>query len=494
MGITDRPVAETRPSDGAYVWAALALLFVRLCIMPIGSSLWLDELGTSWITNGTLPQAVSRSLNWNPQSTVYMSISWMFQAVAGSSEMAMRIPSLIAYSFALIMVYKLGKRLIDADAALMALVPFIAVTSTFACDARPYAFALLVSLGAMWFLISWFDSGKLSSGILYTLLSAFTVYFHFLFAIMWGVHAVYAFARMRVSTPVSFGKFAAAAVATGVCVAPLLPQLFLAKAAPVGALRPRFLLLFQWFAPEFLPIAILAGSLLGALLFRDFAYRPITVRQADLWLMVCWATLAPLLLFAVSYVVSTKVFLPRYWSSAAAGLALLIAWAVRGFEPARARILIVLAIAGCTLLIDGGVRLRVRHNSENWRDAMAAERAYAAPDTPVLVRSGFVEAANPSFFRNPKNADINMAALIRYPAAGRVIPLAYFPDEPTLRELDKLVSEQLLQRDRFVLVSFADEGGFQSWLEGRLYTEAYHSRSLGDFGTVSVVAFERVSR
>jgi hypothetical protein len=121
---------------------------------------------------------------------------------------------------------------------------------------------------------------------------------------------------------------------------------------------------------------------------------------------------------------------------------------------------------------------------------MAAVRATAAADTPVLVRSGFIEGGDRKFFLDPRNAAINLIPLTRYAGAGLVIPLGYLPDEPTLRDLDTTIRTQLIESQRFLLVSKVEQSGFVEWLEGRLYSTGFKARSLGDFGTVSVTAFE----
>jgi hypothetical protein len=485
------PNAVARLGVRSYIGIALGLLLIRLCLMPIASSLWLDELGTSWITSSTLSEAINRSLSWHGQSVLYMIVSWLFQAVAGSSEVALRTPSLIAYLLAVVLLYRIGKRLLDAEAGMIALVPFVAATSNAACDARPYALALLASLGAAWFLIEWLDSGGLSKGILYALLSAMTVYFHFLFALMWVPHLLYALSRMRGGSPVTAPQLASISLLTSALVGPMVPQLLALRGSPLGTYRPPFLALFQKIAPEYLAVAILTGALVSILWLRTVSYSPSVIRQSDRWFILSWALFPQLFLFAVSWVFPTKVFIPRYWSSAAPGLGFLIAWVIRDIEPARARASITLAMAASAFILDGGVGLKVRHNSENWRDAMAAVRATAATDTPVLLRSGFIEGGDRKFFLDPRNAAINLIPLTRYPGAGLIIPLGYSPDEPTLRDLDTTIRTRLLETQRFLLVSKVEQSGFGEWLEGRLYSAGFKSRSLGDFGTVSVMAFER---
>jgi hypothetical protein len=330
-------------------------------------------------------------------------------------------------------------------------------------------------------------------GLRYVLLSACAVYLHFLYAILWVPHLAFAIAKMRSGSPIGWVRLAGAGAILGLCVAPLLPQLLLAYGASgsLGVFRPRLLALFQEFAPVFLPVSILGGALACAARFADFRFARPSLPPAVITLLGYWAVSAPLALFVISYLIPSKLFIPRYWSSAAPGLALLIAWAIRGFEPGRARMAVTLAIAGCALLVNGGARLTVRHSAENWRDAVAAVRATASPQTPVLFRSAFIEAASPRFFSDPANRGILLSPLSYYPPAGRIIVLPYRADPPAIVDLESVVLDQIESNASFLLISSDEETGFRAWLEGRLHPAGFRSRPLGDFGAVSVDIFER---
>jgi hypothetical protein len=207
--------------------------------------------------------------------------------------------------------------------------------------------------------------------------------------------------------------------------------------------------------------------------------------------MLFGAATAPLVLFLVSRITPANVFQTRYFSSAAPGIALLTAWAIRGFEPRYARILLTLSIAFCALLLEGGVKLKVRHDNENWRDAIAAAGA-AAGNMPILVRNGFYEAADPKDYTDPYNARLVLTPLVAYPLTGRIIRLPNRASKQALSDLDAAIP-LLGGREKFLLVSSWDETKYLNRLEGRLYIAGFRSRSLGDFGTLSVHIFERLA-
>lgn len=478
------------------VGITLVVLSIRLCLMPIGSSLSLDETGTFWVIQGSLPQTVARAQSLSPQSGLYMAIVWMFQAAVGSSEVALRLPSLMAYSLGGVMLYRIGKRLLDSPSALTALVVFVALTSRCACDARPYALALFLGIAATWYVIRWLDRGNLSDGSLFAILSALTVYCHFLFGTMAIVSLLYAVFRIRFGSPVTWYHLAVVTVVLILCVAPLTPQLLVASTVrSIWSSHPAPSLsdLFENVAPPFLAVSVLSGALACAVLLPGFRYFRAATRSGDLILMLLGAGTAPLLLFFVSRITGLNIFQTRYFSSAAPGIALLTAWAIRGFEPRRARIVLTFAIAFSALLVQGGVQLKVRHDRENWRDAIAAARA-ASGNMPILVRSGFDEAPDPKSYSGPSKARLVLTPLVAYPLTGRVIRLPNRASPQAFRDLDAAIPEVLGKGGGFLLVSSWDETAYLNWLEGRLYTAGFRSRSLGDFGALSVHVFERLAR
>ena len=77
---------------------------------------------------------------------------------------------------------------------------FAALSAYYASDARPYALGLMAASGAGLYLLRWLDTGKLLDAICYAVLAALTVYFHFLFGVMFVVHAAYILLRLLQGT------------------------------------------------------------------------------------------------------------------------------------------------------------------------------------------------------------------------------------------------------------------------------------------------------
>src|ERR1700687_1852337 len=98
MGLSERltlapPVPEHRPA----LLLALALVeVVWLWVLPLHSSVWVDELIPFWTSyKGVLP-ALGRSQYWPGLNMPYAVLMAAVIRTAGTSEIALRLPSLLA--------------------------------------------------------------------------------------------------------------------------------------------------------------------------------------------------------------------------------------------------------------------------------------------------------------------------------------------------------------------------------------------------------------
>ncbi|MEK7403919.1 MAG: hypothetical protein AAB225_02315, partial [Acidobacteriota bacterium] len=87
----DRPTTRLRTAVGFLV----ILAAIRLWLMPIGSSLWLDECGTYWVIKDGLQSMYPRSLLLL-QSPLYCLTAAAATWVGGLNELALRLPSVLA--------------------------------------------------------------------------------------------------------------------------------------------------------------------------------------------------------------------------------------------------------------------------------------------------------------------------------------------------------------------------------------------------------------
>ena len=298
------------------VLATAALLVVaRLWAMPLAASLWLDEFGTVWVTDAGLSRVVERA-RFFPQSIPYAALVAIARGAFGSSEIVLRVPSLLAMLAAAWLVARLARACFGAEAGLLAGGAFLLFPAIefAAADARPYAFGVLAATAALLFLKGWLDGGRVGEAVGYVLAAATAVYFHYLFAAALAGHAVYAVYRWRRGTPVSLRAMAAAAAGVAVLLVPAA-----ALVAEIGSSRrmhqfgtlPDALHLFNALVPVrvlglLLPAALVVFAVRRARGFR--VPEPPWSAEDGLALLLSSALAPPLALFAVSRAFATPVF------------------------------------------------------------------------------------------------------------------------------------------------------------------------------------------
>jgi hypothetical protein len=79
--------------------------------MPIGSSFWLDELITFWSAYKGIVPAIARSQFWPGQAMPYTVLSAVFIRFGESSEIVLRLLSLLATLFAAWLLFPWNTRI-----------------------------------------------------------------------------------------------------------------------------------------------------------------------------------------------------------------------------------------------------------------------------------------------------------------------------------------------------------------------------------------------
>jgi len=141
-----------------YLLIAVLAAAGYLWISPLSSSLWLDETVTYWVVKDGLREAVDAlfAISSHPRTTRCSGWSWGSVARARS---CLRLPSVIAAAGAALLLYRLGTRLVDREAGLLAATAFACVIGIggVPANARPYATALMVAVAGTLALVRWLD-------------------------------------------------------------------------------------------------------------------------------------------------------------------------------------------------------------------------------------------------------------------------------------------------------------------------------------------------
>lgn len=483
LGVPGINAAVSRRPADAYLLVLVVTLIVVLWIPPLRSGLVLDEAGTYWTIKDGIQEAIRRAERYQGQSPLYYAVAWLALTVGGPSEVMLRVPSILAACGATFLLYRVGALLVDGQTGLMAAGVFVGleVVISAATTARPYALALLFVVGAVLALVRWLRYGRRADAVAYVLFAALTIWTHYLFGVMFLVHAIYVFWPGHRDGPVSRWAFCAALGVTGLLLLPLAPQFlsltrradrlsFLAEPTPAELVR------------RLAPIVIVLGVLLSR--YRSRA-ESAPARSADLALVVTWSFLATVLLFAVSWLTPAKLFLGRYFLATAPGKALIVAWAIQTVRSERVRLAVITGFAALLVIF-----ARLTGANDEWRLASATVRSLRpGPNTPVLVRGGFIEARQIDWLEDTERSSFLLAPLAYYPIDGTVVPLPWQVDASSREYLERL-GTRLERHERFILVA-ATTTPFRRWFARRMSTSGFRAWDAGAFDELSVVVFDR---
>ena len=356
----------------------LALCIARMWVMPLASSFWVDEAETAFIVHhgadhpslAIIAPAIGSVYYWLPRAS---------EALFGFSEVAERLPSLLALALALVFIGRVAARLIHPEAAWFAVFACLTlrVFNYEAADARAYALGTCVAAASLWLLIRWLDSGKWLDGILFLAAGALLWRVHLVYWPFYFVFAIYFLARSDRKA----SWIQAIAIAAGLVLA-LLPVAFSALAMSRDAAQHVFAPLPSWSElGETFKIRLVAGCALAALLYARLRRAPrvdSVPAFSAIVLIAGWWLVQPLGLFAYSHLSGVSVFTTRYVSIALPGAALAATAAVAFFVP-KSFWKPLAMVMGIAALIFGGQwrELWPPHHNSDWRGAARAANALA---------------------------------------------------------------------------------------------------------------------
>jgi mannosyltransferase len=490
-----------RPGLPLFLSVLLAMALVRLWLMPLGSSFWVDETATAFVVHYGAQHPSFAAAPQVPASIYYI-LPRAAEKLLGFSEVAYRLPSLLLMGLALWIVARLAARLIDPGAAWFAVFACLALTGFDgqAADARPYALGSATAALAIWFLVRWLDTAAWRHALAFAAMAALLWRVHLLFAPFYLVFAIYGLARIaRGKSPVRWPQAAAVTLAVTLALVPVALRAYhlMRQAGSHVIVAPPTLRDLS----NSLKYGLLLVCGLGAWLARRIAGRSrwavaATANPEDALLLLSYWLVQPLCLFALSLATGSSVFVSRYYSAALAGTALAATlWASRSLGAQAWRPAAAILGVGALLMAGQWNRVWPRHQKSDWRGAARAVRELAIdPAIPVICPSPFVEARPPVWSPAYPLPGFLYAHLAVYPLAGRQL-LFPFEDSPQAEAYaGHVAGATLAQVPRFVIYGGAGQAGFWwKWLAARPELAGWSSRRVGDFGDVTVVLFSRQS-
>jgi mannosyltransferase len=433
--------------------AVLAIVVFRGWIVPLSSSFWLDETGTYYIISGSWAQYLDR-MAYNIQSPFYTAVLWPVFHLGGTSELVLRLPSILAMAAAAVLVFFIARRLTDASGGVLAMMLFVSMRDVawLAWQARPYATSMALALVSVWFFLLWLERRTAFASILCGFTLALTFYGHPLFGTLGLVYAVL-LAQLCWSGDGPPLRQILLAAGTAACVlSPILPYyLSFGKDTKVYSFAG---------TPTFAELlssnhsGMLVGALLLACAVPYLFGSPIRVSRFDtppftIRFLIYWIVVPMLALFALSTLSPTKVFVPRYYSLCLPALAIFFALICRNIETARTRLVIV---CGSALVMVIGVG-PWRNTGSDWRLITNALKSQNyPPGTPVFVRTGYIEAQNLPRLTNPHYVEFILSPIYTYPVPGKIVALPLWPDPKFETYMNDALDRARLTGDQFFVI------------------------------------------
>lgn len=400
------------------VYPVALLASLSIWLLALGAPLWLDETLAYWQVSGGFAKVWSRSALM-PSSIGYLYTLWAAKSILGSSEIALKIPSLFALLAAVYFLFRTARQLFGEEIAFLAAIFFaIQYNVVFAAtDARPYAFALLATTLAIFAFVRWMSQRQMRQAILFGAAAAGILYFHYLFGAILPAFAIYYLVVRSCSIKEDLRQLAAVLVTFVLLVIPLgvrvLSLYHTRETHVVQPLHHPVLLALNTLAPMQLLIGFVAASVVGAIL------RKIRIPGPDSGptvLLVALLGLVPAaVLCGIEAVTPIHLIQQRYFLIVAPGSALIWAWLTSCIDSRIVRQIFCIALVATTVF-EAYLSPDSRHHEINFKEAHAFVNASVGPgDGPVLVFSAFIESDYEPLPTTPNSENAMLSQIDYYP-------------------------------------------------------------------------------
>jgi hypothetical protein len=499
-----QPAVSQSVSDPVlYTIYGLALaVAVSIWLIAIRAPLWLDETGTYWQIHAGFSQIWARHLQ-SLSFPAYAYILWLSTKILGTSEIALRTPSILAMLGAVYLLYRIARELFERDTALIAAIIFSLnpIVVFAAIDVRPYAFGVLAVNAAILILLRLRHNNSNWMAALFGFSAACIIYFHFLFGVILPALLICFFIIKRDNRKVLWRQFGIAIATFAVAFLPVLPGLlFLTHTAKTYVYEeaPTLMVLAGTFAPVRLLIdQMWLSFVLYAVIFVTFVVVAFVTRRRsqldkiEFWQVLVYTALAfipVLILYGVSVGTSLHTFASRHRLETVPGIAL--CWAMV-FTLLRSR---VARLIFCVVFVAAAAYISysspaARSHQHTWKYALeAAEKNASVDNAPVLVCSDFVET---NFAINPvksANDNIFFAPLSYYKLTVPVVPLPLALNDEAMQLSTEFLADVTTKHQRFLAVANGRSYKTLDWV-AKTASATYTVRQLGVYDGVEVLEF-----
>jgi hypothetical protein len=490
-GEVSQPASGTSGCTRGRLYTIYVLcLAASLCtwLFAIRAPLWEDETGSFWQISAGFSQIWPRQYICFP---AYFYVLWSFTKVLGTSEIAMRVPSILAMLGAVYLLYHIAREIFDRELALIATVIFCVnpIVIFAAIDVRPYAFGMLAVNAAMFVLLRLRRTESKGMAALFGALAALVVWFHYLFAVILPAFVFVFWSLKRADRKASWQQFGVAAAAFAALFLPIIAGLrFLFHTAGSHVFEPPPTLqeLYWTLAPFWVEAAVVLTAVMALLTagLRLRADREVYTRPQQIFVCLCLGLVPALILFSVSVGTPIHLFVKRHRLVAVPGIALCWACIISRIPYRVWRLgfcLLLVALTTYTYLTTP----ELHEHSFSWKSAIeVVERDASVDRAPVLMCSDYPEADYASL------PDIDGTRQSRFFA-----PLSYYRLTVPVYGLPRTLNEEARRRssefiqiatqkhERFFAMAFQPSYPTLDWIS-RIASGSYDVHTVGIYDQI----------
>jgi len=467
-----------------YATYVLALaVSVSVWFIAIRAPLWLDETGSYTGIKDGFSGILTQlgSLSFHP----YPFILWLSSKIIGTSEIALRVPSILAMLGAVYLLYLAACELFERDIAVIAVVIFCLhpIVVFAAIDVRPYAFTALATNAAIFTLLRLRRSNSRWLAALFGFSTLCIVWFHMLSGVILPALAlcfiVFKYRDLKVLLR-KYGVVFAVFMLAFLMVLIGKISMYHDAGSHIFEQAPTMEDLTHTFKPGHLLLIFALTALVG------FAKTRFDLRiHFQGWQVLFCASLAliPLLiLYGVSVETPIHCFVPRHRLVAIPGIALCWALALTPFRSRAVRLLFCVALVAVTARHNFSDPLAKQHGY-TWKYALeAAEKSASADGAPVLICNDFPES-------NYVAMPVDFAPLSYYKLSVPIVDLPRALNGEAIRVGSSFLREATQKHERFLALAYLPSYKTLDWIAQNA-SEAYSVRTIGVFDEIKVLEFK----
>ncbi|HEX6871224.1 MAG TPA: glycosyltransferase family 39 protein [Micromonosporaceae bacterium] len=357
-------------------WLAPAVLTSLLAAIGLARpGLWTDELATWGMATTPWSQFWPVLRYVDAVLAPYYTFMHLWVSVFGDSDVALRVPSVLAMAASAGLVAVIGDRLAGHPTGMIAGLLFAALPSTsrFAAEARPYALTVLVACLATWLLLLAWERPTAARWIGYGAALTLLGWLNIVALLLLAAHGWAVFVCQRQA----WRRFILTSAVAAAATAPIL--LYGVQQRHQVAYIPEVnLATMLGYGDVLFGSMILAALIIGLSLFS----LPLRFPSA---LFAAWAVVPALVLIVVSFAV--PMFLPRYLLFTTPAWALLAGAALARLRPGWGAV-------GVVLIAALAVPVQVQLRGPGGHERQATRQAAAVVAQQVQPGDGIVYADN----------------------------------------------------------------------------------------------------